>query len=208
MAHFSEEAWADFARGVNDPRASAAINQHLLRNCEECTNAAAVWAKFTAAVATDRTFAVSQDDLRIVQLQFEAFHRPQNFEWPLANIVFDSISRPVMAGVRSGTVSPRQVVYEAEGLTVDLRFDRTRRSSKVCVVGQVLAKGSAPALHDASVILWTERGEPILAVKTTAFGEFQIEFEPRNDLRLSIEASGRRPIRIPLANLREIESCY
>jgi hypothetical protein len=118
--------------------------------------------------------------------------------------VFDSFSQLAAKGIRSSGVRARQVVYEADGLTVDMRFDPKPPSSRVCLVGQVLAKGAPQAqLDNTTVILWTEKGEPIMAVKTTTFGEFQLEFEPQNHLRLSIEASGHRPVRIPLANLKQ-----
>jgi hypothetical protein len=45
------------------------------------------------------------------------------------------------AGIRSTVAVARQLVYEAEGLTVDLRLYRQPQSNKICVVGQVLDKG-------------------------------------------------------------------
>ena len=207
MTHFSDEAWADFARGLSHSEASSGVEKHLREHCVECCQTFAVWSKMRALAAAESAYAVPDDAVRMVQLQFELTHRKATQDWALGKLMFDSLTTPALAGVRSGGVSARQVVYEAEGLTVDMRFDSQPRSSRVCVVGQVLAKGTSySSLQDTSVILWTERGEPILAVKTTAFGEFQLEFEPQNYLRLSIEASGRRPVRIPLANLKESEN--
>jgi len=206
MAHFSNEAWADFARGIKHSETSTAIHEHLTGHCGECTRDLQTWSHVHTVAAAESAYAVPEDAVRIAKLQFEAMQRRERKEWAVGNLLFDSISQPILSGVRSAGVSARQVVYEAEGLTVDMRFDRQPRSSRVCVVGQVLAKGtSQESVHDATVILWTEKGEPILAVKTTTFGEFQLEFEPQNHLRLSIEGRGRRPVRIPLANLKESE---
>jgi hypothetical protein len=90
------------------------------------------------------------------------------------------------------------LVYEAEGLTVDLRIDTQPRSNRVCAVGQVLDKRIPGALGNASVVLWTEKGHPLLATEANEFGEFQLEFEAQDRLRISIELTGRTPIRIPL----------
>jgi acyl-coenzyme A thioesterase PaaI-like protein len=204
MAHFSDEAWADFARGIAHCETSSAIQKHLLEECAQCVRASQSWSKIHSVAATESSYVVPEDTVRMIKLQFEVTHRQQTQDYALGSLVFDSFTQPAIAGIRSGEVSARQVVYEAEGLTVDMRFDRQARSSRVLVVGQVLAKGaSEPSWNDATVILWTEKGEPILAVKTTTFGEFQLEFEPQNHLRLSIERSGYRPVRIPLANLKE-----
>lgn len=204
MSHFSDEAWADFARGLDQSRNHTSIQKHLLQGCEDCAQTGKSWSMLRQIAAAERDYVVPEETVRLVKAQFQAMHRLRADHWTLGTLVFDSVMRPAMAGVRSGGVSARQVVYEAEGLTVDMRFDRQSRSHRVVIVGQVLARGaSQPPLQDATVILWTEKGDPIMAVKTTTFGEFQLEFEPQDHLRLSIEGSGRRPIRIPLANLKE-----
>jgi hypothetical protein len=207
MAHFSDEAWADFARGINHSEASPAIQKHLLAACAECLRARESWSRVRTSACAENSYVVPEDAVRMVKLRFEVMHRQQTQDYAPGNLIFDSLSQPAMAGIRAGGVSARQVVYEADGLTVDMRMDRQPRSSRVCVVGQVLAKGASQlSLDGATVILWTEKGEPIVAVKTTTFGEFQLDCEPQNHLRLSIEVSGRRPVRIPLANLKESEN--
>lgn len=204
MAHFSAEAWADFSRGINQSEASVAIQEHLLAGCAECLRASESWTKVRSLAAAESAYVVPGDAVRMVKLQFEIMQGQAAQDYAPGTLVFDTLSQLATVGVRSSGVHARQVVYEADDLTVDMRFDRKPPSSRVCVIGQVLAKGaSQEQLDNATVILWTEKGEPIMAVKTTTFGEFQLEFEPQNHLRLSIEASGHRPVRIPLANLKE-----
>jgi hypothetical protein len=53
------------------------------------------------------------------------------------------------------------------------------------------------------VVLWTEKGNPVLETRANERGEFELEFEAQAQLRISIELAGRTPIRIPLANLTE-----
>jgi hypothetical protein len=94
------------------------------------------------------------------------------------------------------------MVYEADGLTVDLRIDRPPQSNKVHLIGQVLARRTpASSIGDAWVMLWTERGLPILETRANKFGEFNLEFEAHEQLRLSIQV-GRTLVRIPLADLK------
>jgi hypothetical protein len=119
----------------------------------------------------------------------------------LANLLFDTLAQPVSAGIRSGAAVARQLVYEAEGLTVDLRLDSQPHSGKVLVVGQVLDKRHPRVSPIAvSIALWTPKGQPFLEVSPNESGEFQLEVDAQDDLRLLIEVAGRKTIRIPLAN--------
>ena len=121
----------------------------------------------------------------------------------VAKLVFDTLAHPLPSGVRSGRVTARQLVYEAEGVTVDLRLDSQPQSNKICAVGQVLDKRiPRVSSSDASIMLWTEKGLPLLETKANEFGEFHLEFEAQDNLRLSIQAVGQMPIRISLANLK------
>jgi hypothetical protein len=38
-------------------------------------------------------------------------------------------------------------------------------------------------------------------VEANGYGEFQLEFQPQDQLRLSIAAVGRKTLRIPLGNM-------
>lgn len=121
----------------------------------------------------------------------------------MGKVVFDSFSQPALVGVRSGApATARQMVFEADGMMVDLRFDRPPRSTSVSLIGQVLnEKAPRVSLANAAVMLWTEKGLVLAQTTTNTLGEFHLEFEPQTRLRLSIEGVAGKVIRIPLANL-------
>jgi hypothetical protein len=106
--------------------------------------------------------------------------------------------------VRSAALSAWQVVYEAEGLTVDLRFGHRAQSKTIHLVGQVFDKRAVRAWQsNATILLSTEQGELIATTAVNAMGEFHIEFETKDQhLWLSIKAVGRNAVRIPLTNPR------
>ena len=121
--------------------------------------------------------------------------------WTLANLIFNGFTQPLPAGYRSGTLNVWQVIYEAEGLTVDLRFGRRSQSKVVYIVGQILDKHATRALHsDTTVELSTENDQLVATSPITVMGEFHIEFQEKGPLWLSVKTSGRNPVRIPLAN--------
>lgn len=201
MAHFPEETWADFARGVSDAKTKSEINTHLASNCRICAPAFETWKRLNAIAATESTYCPPEDVVRMVKQEFAVKHAAEPAQWSVAALVFDTLAQPLPVGVRAGAARARQLVYEAEGLTIDLRLDTHPRSKRVSAVGQVFDKRHASALGHAAVVLWTEKGNPILETRANEHGEFQLEFDADQELRISIESGGRMPVRIPLARL-------
>jgi len=120
----------------------------------------------------------------------------------IASMIFDSATQPLAMGVRSGTASTRQIVYEAEGLTVDLRLERKPHSSTFSAAGQVLDKDAPLSwLGNAAIVLWTDKGQMVTKTVANDYGEFQFEFEHEDQLRISIITANRKTVRIALGNL-------
>jgi hypothetical protein len=202
MEHFAEENWADFVRGINRAEISDDIAAHLASGCASCKAVFDMWKEVRTVTENEARAMPPEDLVRMVKMEFaiQNLKEPQNSCDGM--LVFDTEIQPFTAGIRAGAVTARQLVYEADGLTVDLRLDTQCQSAKVCVVGQILDK-RAPrsSLCDASVTVWNDKGLPILTTKTSEFGEFHLEFEVQQHLRLSIQIAGQRPVRIPLGSL-------
>ena len=200
MAHFSEQAWADFVRGIPDSQATDDLRAHLADGCSECNAVFKTWKRVHSIAARENSYSAPEDVVRMVKQEFRLQQAPETSVWSPARLVFDSFTQPLPAGTRASAVPARQLVYETEGLTIDLRVDNNPRANRVSIVGQVLDRRIPHALGSASVLLWTAKGHPIVETKANEQGEFQLEFEAQHDLRISIELVGRIPIRIPLAN--------
>jgi hypothetical protein len=201
MQHFSEQAWADFVRGVSKSETKANIESHLARGCCDCGATSDVWNQLQTIVSNEKSYMPPESAVRMVKLEFVTTNSQEQAS-VLANLLFDTFVQPLAAGIRSGAAVARQLVYEAEGLTVDLRLDSQSPSGKILVVGQVLDQ-RLPRVspRGVSIALWTPKGQPFLEVSSNESGEFQLEVNAQDDLRLLIEVAGRKTIRIPLANL-------
>jgi hypothetical protein len=207
MEHFSEQAWADFARGIGESTTKVDIESHLARSCSDCRAAFATWNRVQMTFVNERTYTPPDSAVRMVKQEFATKYSLEQRPSVLASLLFDTFAQPLPAGIRSTVAVARQLVYEAEALTVDLRLDRQPQSNKICVVGQVLDKGiPRVSPSGASIMIWTEKGLPIVQARANESGEFQLEFEARDDLWLSIHVDGRRTIRIPLANLKAVNA--
>ena len=80
--------------------------------------------------ANEESYRPPDDLVRLVKLGIARQPAPRASQWTLANLVFDSFAQPLPAGVRSGALRVWQVIYEAEGLTVDLHFGRRTQSKR------------------------------------------------------------------------------
>jgi len=197
MEHFSEQVWADFVRGIGTP---VELESHLSRGCADCAATSELWQQLREIAARESAYNPPEAAVRLAKVEFAA-SRIHEYREITASMTFDSLSHPLLAGVRSVAAAARQMVYEADGFTVDLRFDSQAHPNKVHLIGQVLDKRlPRTSLTDACVMLWTDRGLPVVETRTNSLGEFTLEFADLDNLRLSIQV-GRTHIRIPLANL-------
>lgn len=199
MEHFSEQSWTDFSRGVG---ASDGIKAHLAAGCLTCRTTQGFWFRLQEMAVAETAYSAPEDLVRLAKLEFSA-RQELDDSWASANKVFDTLSLPLLAGTRSGNLWPRQVVYEAEGLTVDLRFERATPSGKISATGQILdnrAFGRNP-LNTASIVLWTGDGQLVATTVPNPYGEFQLEFVAQDDLRLTARVGSRR-VRMSLVDLK------
>jgi hypothetical protein len=158
--------------------------------------------RIAGLAVVERDCVPPADLVHLVKAEFSARGSfaagPQTF----AGMVFDSAMQPAPIGLRSGRAATRQVVYEAEGLTVDLRFERKQQGNVVSACGQVLDNDFPLTwLGNAAIVLCTRDGRMVTKTETNEYGEFQFEFEPQDQLRISVVTMGRRTVRIALANL-------
>ncbi len=202
MKHFSEEVWTDFARGVGPSETIREIETHIASGCLGCASASGMWRKVYSIAAHEPSFTPPDGVVRMVKLEFATTQSPQPSPWMLARLVFDSLGQPLTSGVRSGASESRQLMFDSEGTMVDLVLDTRPQSGTISLVGQVIDKGGAKvAPRQVAVILWTETGQPLAETSANEFGEFQLEFAPQDQLRISVEIAGCKPIRIPPMNL-------
>src|SRR5271154_3649603 len=201
MLHFSEQPWADFVRGVSGPGITRDIKAHLAEGCPQCKTTHDAWSRVRRIATEECAYAPPEDLVRLVKLGFAGKAAKQPLKWTLGNLVFDSFSQPLPVGVRSGALNVWQVIYEGEGLTVDLCFGRRTPSNAVHLVGQVFDKQEAHALqNETTVELSTEQEHLLATTAVSALGEFHIEFEAKESLWLSVKAAGRNTVRIPLTS--------
>ena len=199
MEHIAEPAWADFVRGSSTPEAKLAIELHLASGCAECRSAASLWQSFRKLAVKEEEYTPPLQAVRLVEAQFAAVNITVPAGRLPASLVFDSFAHPLPAGIRSGSAMARQMVYEADGLTIDLRIDKHANSKALSIVGQVLdARTLRLAPESVPVALLNRHGEPLQRTSTSNFGEFHLEVAAETEMQLAIEVNAGRTVCITL----------
>jgi len=203
MEHFSNQAWADLIRGINPPQQKE-MELHLANGCLECMVSRNTFTKVQTIALRESKFAPPENTVRMAKLMLAENSRAAQARTEVAKLTFDTYAQPALAGVRSaGAPAARHMVYEADGLAVDLHFDAYHPSQLLNLTGQVLDKRRPSTLiENSEVILWTQKGLPVAETKANAFGEFNLRFVPENNLRLSIRVMQRAHFHISLANFQ------
>jgi hypothetical protein len=199
MTHFAEEVWADYVRGTGPSEMTQQLSAHLADNCELCKEAEVLWSRVRTLAAHEAEYEAPPDLVRLAQLQFAVDVPEAQDSW--AGMVFDTVMQPLPVGIRGGSTHARQMIYEDESLTVDLRFERKVSGSAISLAGQVLDRQEPLSwVSGAVVVLWTEKGRMVTKTEVNECGEFQLEFEPQNQLRMSVITMGRKTLRIALGS--------
>ena len=198
-SHFSEEDWLDFARGQVAGR-SDEMQRHLASGCAPCGGTLAFWRSVLATAAPEPFYAPPAAAVQLARGRFDIARRK-----PLATraaeaaaLVFDSFRQPLLAGVRAAGPSTRHILYKAGDYLVRLCVEPGSDPSHLSVVGQVVDETDpARTLRDVAVLVLSGK-QAVDRTLTNHLGEFHLEPEPADNLRLSLGVPDRGPLTVPL----------
>ena len=192
MKHFKMSDWIDFARNVIAPGARGALAAHLESGCAECRVSAEFFGKLarvSEAVADDMAPAAIVRQAKAICPSRRASIWKRALRVP-AELVYDSFQAPLAAGLRASWQMGWQAMFRAGDCSLDLRIEPDLRSSRATLTGQV-SNHVLPNLEMGEIPICLRSGKRTLAETTSnQFGEFQMEYDQRNQLELCIELEG------------------
>jgi hypothetical protein len=111
----------------------------------------------------------------------------------IARLVYDSAREPLPAGIRTSERKSRRAIFAAGDHQVELQLEGQPASDVVTLIGQIAGRDQASGLADVPVWLM-QRDRLVTRTMCNTFGEFNLEYEPRRNLRLlfSLEEVGQR----------------
>src|SRR5262249_9692347 len=126
MSHYSSKEWIDFARGVVDQKLVAAMQKHIDEGCKSCKEESELWSWVKEFGARE---AENEPPTAVVNLVKQAISptpgKVRNRMREIAELIFDSFTQPQLVGVRGATASPRQLLYRAGSVLIDMRMETT-----------------------------------------------------------------------------------
>jgi hypothetical protein len=194
LGHFDVAEWTDYVRNLVPPPQNRKMQVHLQQGCLECNTTQEWLSRFAGACARLSAYNVPDHLLGVSLMTPVSTRRPRPVSalkrvW--ATLQYDSLTDPQPAGARAGTETCRHLLFQAGDYSVDLRFEREKRSANLTLVGQIAKRNDRKkAMADALVMLFSGSQEVARCV-SNSFGEFQFEYVPQPDLHL----------RVPLAEM-------
>jgi hypothetical protein len=203
MKHYGEEDWADFTRQVVSPEKSAAIERHLEKGCAQCSKTFHFWQRVREMAGREAFYHPPATAVRFVKSLY-ALDKPRQAKSPatvFARLLRDTFREPLPAGARAAAErAPRQLLYRAGRVLVDLRMDPQAASNRLSLVGQVFNSDQPRSgMHDVQVLLASSEGH-FARTTTNLFGEFQLELDSAGSTSfvLSIGTGEAKEILIPI----------
>ncbi len=181
----------DYLDGSLAPSEAERIVSHLSTGCKECAASQNWYLQTRSIAANDDSLEppawVSKRAFRIFETQ-----RPRLIErlgQAIASLVFDSLARPAVAGVRSTETTNRQLLYKAGDYSIDLQVAPSGQA-RTELVGQILREGEASFESVANLQLELSiEGKKIFDAYTNEMGEFTISSIEQGIYDLRIETS-------------------
>lgn len=184
--HYEPGEWVDFVRGVVENETRARMQSHLDTGCAECGEQAEFFSQVAQRARADAALQVPEYAVKNA-ISIYALQRPAEVRLlprTIARLVYDSFREPLLAGVRGQQRTAHQLMYVAGPYCVDLRLERERGSTRVRLIGQIANRErSARGVAEVPVFLLS-RNLVVSKAATNEFGEFAMEYAPRNGLRL------------------------
>ncbi len=219
MSEFNIGQWSDLVRGVADPEMADQMQEHLQESASARGTVAAL-RRVAAVGRSDHDSPVPAGAVRIAKAigsTSRAGAVPKVRRIPFM-VTFDSLLEAAPAGSRGAQQSHRELTFEAQGYSIDLRLEHETAPSsegflgtlpaRQVVVGQLLKRdgddhptdpcgdGARPVSR-APVFVFS--GEHLIGKAVTGnHGEFQVEGLPRESLDLCLVA-GEDYLEMPLA---------
>ena len=177
MGHITPEDLVEFHEDRMSPDARRAAESHLAA-CASCHELRQDLASLLAHLREDGAF---EPPAHLVQWGVDLFQpllRPAETGGSvagrvrriIAKAILDTYNEPILAGVRRATAAPRQLLFRAGDIDVDVKIESLETDGRISLAGQVLS--SAPTFLDNTSVKLESHGVVRLRKTTNLVGEF------------------------------------
>ena len=185
MRHLTTENVLAYLDGQAGETEQAAIEAHLSA-CAECSGLKKEMQELESLLYEQPSLEPPEDFVQAWKDVFPAM-RGEKKLWInriISDRIFDTFDQQALAGVRGHLAPPRQLIYSAGKIDIDLRITPAEIREHINVEGQILS--SAADSFDNATVQIESAGGAQYETRTNQVGEFSFEV-PKDRYHLSVE---------------------
>ena len=189
MRHISAEKLMEYMDGLLTDDGKAVIDTHLSQ-CPDCSQVNQELQLFVLRLQSDASYEPPAEVLQWGVSLFQPVLQPQEtvggkVRKIIASLIFDTFDQPMVAGVRRVGAPPRQMLFRAGDVDVDVKIESMEANDRITLAGQVLS--TAAKFIDNAPVKLESRGIVRYRTKTNIVGEFSFDEIPKDTYHLSVD---------------------
>jgi len=188
MRHINVENLMVYMDGTASDVEKSTVDNHLTA----CADCAELKREFESLVAHLREDSAYEPPTELVQWGINLFQpviQPQagqgRIRKIIAALVQDTYDEPMLAGVRRVGAPPRQLLFRAGDVDVDVKIESMEANNRITLVGQVLS--SDTKFFDNTPVKLESHGIVRYRTRTNLVGEFSFDEVPKDTYHLSVD---------------------
>jgi len=183
--HLTAETVLDFLEERLNEGQTSAWKKHV-NDCTRCKQYLAEWEHFMTLIKRPHLQSAPERDVERATAIFpqRSRERRSDIRCIFATIVFDSFSRPVLAGARGTPGTARNLVLHAEDFDIHVQIRGEREQTQI--LGQILSQTRQDFVASARLHL-LRNGERLQAAASDRLGEFHFTDVPEGELSLQVD---------------------
>jgi hypothetical protein len=187
MQHINTEDLVDYMDGRVSGEGKLALESHL-SNCSDCVELKEELRVLVLRLQEDTTFEPPAELVQWGVSLFQPLLQPSTggkLRKLIASLVFDTFDQPLLAGVRRVGAPPRQLLFRAGDVDVDVKIESMEANDRITLVGQVLS--TTAKFFDNTPVKLESHGIVRYRTMTNLVGEFSFDEVPKDTYHLSVD---------------------
>ena len=189
MRHVNTENLMAYMDGQATSESKSKIESHLSQ-CSDCLQLKQELEQFVLQLQADATFEPPAELVQWGVSLFQPMLQPQETVGGkvrrfVASLVFDTFDEPMLAGVRRVGAPPRQLLFRAGDVDVDVKIESMEANDRISLVGQVLS--NTEKFFDNTPVKLESHGTVRYKTMTNFVGEFAFDEVPKDTYHLSVD---------------------
>jgi hypothetical protein len=191
MRHVTVENLIDYMEGQSSDVEKSTLESHVT-SCRECAELNQEFQSLIIRLREDASFEPPADLVQWGINLFQPIMQPHGAQGAvdglrkfIASLVFDTYEQPMLAGTRRVGTPPRQLLFRAGDVDVDVKIESMEANDRITLVGQVLS--SAAKFFDNTPVKLESHGIVRYRTRTNLVGEFSFDEVPKDTYHLSVD---------------------